>query len=82
MKTCDHKGHTVKTVIHNHKLIEGCDKCIPLQQGNESIAKHNRDYQKIQYRRDLTQPNQKEYFKAFPDKAREMHGDDLARKYS
>lgn len=75
-----HDCPKTKSIIHDGKIISGCDVCIHLQQGN--TAKYYRRMQQINYRRDTTQPNQKEFARAYPEQARKEWGDELARKYS
>lgn len=80
-----HECKKTTSVLRNGRLITGCDKCLSsnVQQGDS--AAFYRRAQKIDYRRDLVQPNMPDQFvKAFgADKARE-HGysEDQIRHYS
>lgn len=80
-----HKCTLNRAAISRGQIVTGCDVCLPakLQQGDS--AKYYRDYQKAQYRKELTQPNQpRDFVRAYgADKARE-HGytDDQIRRYS
>lgn len=68
-----------KTIIHNGRAYTGCEICLPslFQKGN--IAAFNRRWQQVQYRKELMQPNQQEYARAYPGDFRKRHGDDLYR---
>lgn len=68
-----------KSIVHNGKITAGCDICLvsKTQQGN--TAPYNRRWQQTQYRKELTQPNQREYAHAYPDDFKKRHGDDLYR---
>lgn len=79
---CKSKVDSLKSVIRNGKILNGCDKCIrSLVQGDS--ARYYREIQKKDYRRDLTQPSQtRDYIKAYPDKARDIYPEDVYRKFS
>lgn len=79
---CKKPADVAKTIVSNRKIYEGCENCInTLVQASDGAPKYFRETQKKDFRRELTQPNQREYFKAYPDKAREQYGDDMMRKY-
>lgn len=81
-KVCRKEGNS-RSVISRGKIIEGCDNCISSQIKTDGhSAKFYREAQKKDFRRELTQPWEKGYAKAYPDKAREEWGDEAARKYS
>ena len=72
------------TQVKDGKVYEGCDNCInqTIKQ-SELSAKYHRSWQQKEYRRELTQPNQKEFLKAYPEKASEYgFSDDQIRRYS
>lgn len=79
---CKRPNADEKTVIFQGKIYTGCEGCLPTTTHQEAAgsAKYWRDRQREDYRRDITQPNQKEYARAYPEKFREIHGDDLYRK--
>ena len=76
-KTCDLQ----RTAIQKGKLVTGCEQCLVsnIQQGDS--AKYYREAQKREFRRELTQPWQAEYAKAYPEQARQEWGDELYRKH-
>ena len=78
--TCEQQCDSIKVVIRRSRLFEGCDSCLPsqVQQGNS--AAFDRRYQQGEYRRELTQPNQREYAKAYPADFKKRHGDELYRQ--
>lgn len=82
--TCKQDCDSIRTIKHKGELKTGCDNCLASQlvSGDGSSAKYYRNAQRADFRRDLTQPWQKEYAKAYPDKAREEWGDEMARKFS
>lgn len=80
--TCNRDTDAVISRIVGKQIMVGCGECLwdnMLQQAS-GTAKYWRDRQKEDYRRDITQPNQKEFAKAYPEKFREIHGDELFRK--
>lgn len=80
--TCHNKG-TVRTVIRNGNIFEGCDMCLPSQLQKGDSAAFNRRFQQTEYRKELTQPNQpREFIQAYPDIARERYDDETYRKFS
>lgn len=82
--TCNKQTDSEKTVIRSGQLFTGCDNCLNSQiQGGEFSAKSGRDWQRREFRKDLVQPNEpRDFSRAYPDKAREMYGDETARKYA
>lgn len=80
---CGRPVDNVVTKIGDGKLVTGCASCLGVTLGNGYAAKYNRDRQREDYRRDLVQPvDPRAYAKAYPDKARELYGDEAFRKYS
>lgn len=79
---CNKPATSEKTVIYQGSVFSGCDQCLPTiaKQDARGNAKYKRDRQREDYRRDITQPNQREFAKAYPKKFREIHGDDLYRQ--
>lgn len=83
--TCNEPCDSLRSIIVGKTILNGCDNCLEshLQQAHEGQAKHNREYQKKQYRKELTQPNQgRDFVRAYgADKAREHgYGEELIRK--
>lgn len=80
---CNQEAKITKTTIHNGKLVTTCENCSKLKQPHQLAAKNRREQQKKDFRRDLTQPTEKRAFtQAYPDKAREMYGDEEFRSLS
>lgn len=79
---CKTEAITIRSRIVQGKISTGCDNCLTDNSNVDAsgIAKYKRDRQKEDYRRDITQPNDKAFAKAYPERFREMHGDDLYRK--
>lgn len=68
-----------KVVIRNGKIIEdGAQHIKP----NELSAKFDREHMKREYRKDLIQPNQVDFAKAWPDRAKELYNEDTLRLLS
>ncbi len=82
--TCHNPTDSQKTLIRNGKVIKGCPSCLPqlLQQGDS--AAHVRKYQQAEYRKDLTQPNQRDFVKAYGAETARKYGydDDTIRRLS
>lgn len=78
--TCESPCDSVKSVVRRGEIYDGCESCLPslIQQGDS--AAFNRRYQQGEYRKELTQPNQREYARAYPEDFRKRHGDDLYRQ--
>lgn len=68
-----------KVVIRNGKIIEGEAQ---VAKPNDLSAKFDREHMKREYRRDLVQPNQVDFAKAWPEKAKEMYNEDTLRLIS
>lgn len=80
--TCHQPADALKSVAHDGRILRGCDRCLHTQvQGNELVAKHNRDYQKAEYRKDTLQLNEPGYARAYPERFRDVHGDEALRQY-
>ena len=80
---CGQEVDSVKSVIVTKQILEGCESCLPKQLQQGESAKFNREWQKKQFRKELTQPNQgREFAKAYPKEARERYGDELFRSLS
>lgn len=73
-----------KKIISHGKILTGCEACLPtqLQQGDD--AKFQREWQKKEFRREITQPNQgRDFIRAYgAEKAREYMNDETIRKLS
>lgn len=83
--TCKSKTDVEKTITHRGKLLYGCDNCLThIQQGTDGIAKFNREWQKVEYRKDLIQPTQsRDFVRAYRDKAKEFgYSDEMIRRLS
>lgn len=76
-----HRCNKNITTIVQGEILTGCSVCLRVQ-GNEFAAKHQREWQKKEYRRDTLQTWQPEYARVYPDQFRELHGDEAYRKYS
>lgn len=61
-----------KAVIRNGKIVYGDDVEAKIQKPNETEARAARQEQKTRYRKDLLQPNQVDYYKAYPDQAKDL----------
>lgn len=57
-------------IIRNGRIIYGEEATTPLP--NETEARSSREAQKVKYRADLLQPNQVDYYKAYPDQAKDL----------
>lgn len=68
-----------KVVIRNGKIIEDSGKLI---KPNELSAKFNRESEKVKYRKDLLQPTQVDFAKAYPEKAKELYNEETLRLLS
>ena len=76
---CNNQCDTIRSAIRQGSIYEGCDDCLPLQMQKGDSAAFNRRYQQAEFRRELTQPNQREFARAYPNEFRKKHGDDLYR---
>ena len=81
--TCNKDCDSLLSIIHRGKVLSGCEQCIASQRVTTDghSAKFYRDAQKKEFRRELTQPWEKDYARAYPDQAREEWGDDTARRH-
>lgn len=82
---CKRDVASQRTVIRKGELISGCEYCLDesFQKSNEFNANHNRNAQRAEYRKDITQAwDSRNYYKAYPEDARKRFGDDIARKFS
>lgn len=68
-----------RVVIRNGKIIDGSAVYI---KPNDLSAKFEREHMKREHRRDLVQPNQVDFAKAWPDKAKELYNEDTLRLLS
>ncbi len=59
------------TRIINGKLVE-IDEHASVVQPNVTEARASREDQKVRHRKDLLQKNQVDYYKAYPDQAKEL----------
>lgn len=86
MKLCTVCGKQVDqllTAIRGDVYIsERCEKCLAnFTRSAQFARKYERDRQREDYRKDIIQPFDPEFVKAYPDKAREYYNDDAMRKY-
>lgn len=68
-----------KVVIRNGKIVE--EGAIVVKP-NESAAKFNREHMKREFRKDLLQPTQVDFARAYPEKAKELYNEDTLRLLS
>lgn len=59
-----------KVVIRNGKIIE--DEAT-VAKPSDTVANGDREYQKKNYRKDLLQKNQVDYYRAYPEQAKELN---------
>lgn len=81
---CNIPTGSIKTVIVKNQLLTGCDKCLDtLMRPNELSAQNRREYQRGEYRKDILQPWERDYAKAYgAEQARERGwSDDAIRKF-
>lgn len=74
-----------KTVIHNNKIIVGCEECLSNKVQAEFANKSIRDWQRGEYRKDLIQKNQpRDFVRAFGVETARKNGysEEQIRKYS
>lgn len=61
----EHDCKLNKAVVRRGQIIQGCESCLMGKvRPNELAAQNRRNYQREQFRRDTTQPFEKEYVKA------------------
>lgn len=77
---CGQPTDAIRSIIKHGKILTGCNTCLPQQLQQGDSAAFERHWQKIEYRRDITQPNQPEFARAYPEEFRRLHGDELYRK--
>lgn len=68
-----------RVIIKNGKIIEAKASTII---ANPNSAKFNREHMKREHRKDLLQPNQVDFAKAYPEKAKELYNEDTLRLLS
>lgn len=80
---CQRETATIKTVLRNNTVTTGCERCLNNHiQGKSHNAKYLREDQKRTYRKELTQPNdQRNFIKAYPERAEEYYSESDMRKY-
>ncbi len=80
--SCKQKTDAIKRVISREKIIVGCPSCLPSQLQQGDSAKFNREWDKKQFRKDITQPNQgTDFIRAYGiEKSREFMSDETIRK--
>lgn len=84
--TCRHEATRLRSVIVSGSILSGCERCIASQSvsGTELAAKSSREWQKREYEKDLVQPNDPRFAKAYgADRAKEYGWtDDELRKHT
>lgn len=71
-----------KAIIRDGKIIYGDDISPTIQKPNELSAMHNREAQKVQFRKELTQPVEIAYAKAYPEDFKKRYGNEEYRRFS
>lgn len=66
--------------IVNGKIVYLDESALPIQP-NEMAARASREDQRVRYRREMLQPNQVDYYKAYPEQAMNL-SDGLRRQLS
>lgn len=67
------KGYMGKiTRIINGKLVD-IDEHAPVLKPTETAARESRQDNRVRHRKDILQPNQVDFYKAYPDKAKELN---------
>lgn len=83
---CNSECNSQKTIIIRGQVLDGCSLCLDdqVQQVSDFAAKHHREDQKKTYRRDLLQPFQKDFPRAYGVDEAKKHGwtNESIRKYS
>lgn len=69
-----------RAVIRNGKIVYDADSKV--SKPNTTEAHRRREDMKINHRKDLLQPTQVDFMRAYPKEGREIHGDDAARRLS
>lgn len=70
---------TKRVVIRNGQIVE--DEATVIKP-NDLSAKSSREHMKREHRKDLLQPSQVAFAKAYPDKAKELYNEDTLRLLS
>lgn len=60
-----------RAVIRNGKIVYDVDSIF--DKPNETSARENRQKMKVDFRKDMLQKNQVEYFKAYPEQAKNLN---------
>lgn len=76
---CKQLCNSTKSVVRQGKIHNGCNACISTQLQKGDSAAFNRRWQQAEYRKELTQPNQREYARAYPEDFKKRHGEELYR---
>lgn len=61
-----------KAIIINNQIVYGDDISSNVVRPNELLAKHYREAQKKQFRKELLQKNQVDYYRAYPEQAENL----------
>lgn len=83
--TCSVGTESIKSSIVSGRVVTGCPACLPkqLQKSAPTAAKYYRREQQTKFRRELTQRvDPKNFSRAYPEKAREIYGDEKFRGYT
>lgn len=80
---CGQVADGLYTAIKDGAYVSSrCEKCLAnFTRSAQFARKYERDRQREDYRKDIIQPWEPEFVKAYPDKAREYYNDDAMRKY-
>jgi hypothetical protein len=78
--TCKDPCDSIRSVVRQGKILTGCDRCLTQQTQKGDSAAFYRRAQQVQYRKDLVQPNQTSYAKAYPEDFRKRYGDEAYRR--
>jgi len=70
-----------KAIIRGGKIIYGDDVSAAQFKPNETAAHERRENEKVKYRKDLLQRNQVDYYKAYPEQAKNL-SDEVRRLVS
>lgn len=63
---------TKKAIIRNGKIVYGDNISAELLKPTETAARSNREEMKVSHRKDLLQRNQVDYYKAYPEQAKNL----------
>lgn len=64
-----------KAIIRNGRIIYGDDINADVVTPNETEARSNREKMRTEHRKDLLQRNQVEYYRAYPEQAKNLSDD-------